>query len=137
MSGYESADAAIDDALAGGWTSISELFVNQERLDELRALDEAGQLRLRVNAYLPVNYLDDKFGIWFGDYKPRQVFSPRVRIGGVKIFADSAWTNEMYMTEPHTDGTGYAATSTGPRRAHRSRPHAPRRGLADGDPYVR
>jgi len=101
--GYESAEAAIDAALAGGWTSISELFVNQERLDELRALDDADRLRLRVNCYLPVNYADDKFGIWFGDYQPRQVFSPHLRIGGVKIFADSALTNEMYMTEPHTD----------------------------------
>jgi predicted amidohydrolase YtcJ len=103
ISGYDSAETAIEDALAGGWTSISELFVNQERLDELQALDEAGALRLRVNAYLPVNYLDDKFGIWFGAYRPHQEFSPRLRIGGVKIFADSAWTNEMYMTEPHTD----------------------------------
>jgi hypothetical protein len=103
ISGYGSAEEAIEDALAGGWTSISELFVSQERLDELRTLDEAGLLRLRVNAYLPVNYLDDKFGIWFSDYRPRQEFSPRLRIGGVKIFADSAWTNEMYMTEPHSD----------------------------------
>lgn len=103
VSGYKSAEAAIDDALAGGWTSISELFVSQERLDELRALDDANRLRLRVNCYLPVNYLDDKFGVWFGDYRPRQVFSPNLRIGGVKIFADSAWTNEMYMTEPHVD----------------------------------
>jgi predicted amidohydrolase YtcJ len=106
VSGYASNEAAIEDALAGGWTSISELFVDQERLDELRSLDEAGKLRIRVNAYLPVNYLDDKFGVWFGDYRPHQLVSPRVRIGGVKIFADSAWTNEMYMTEPHTDGAG-------------------------------
>ena len=69
VSGYESAEAAIEDALAGGWTSVSELFVSQERLDELRALDDAGRLRLRVNCYLPVNYLDDKFGVWFGDYR--------------------------------------------------------------------
>ena len=107
VAGYESADVAIEEALAGGWTSISELFVNQERLDELQALDEAGRLRLRVNAYLPVNYADDKFGIWFGAYRPRQVFSPRLRIGGVKIFADSAWTIEMYMTEAHTDRPGH------------------------------
>ena len=103
VAGYDSAETAIEEALKGGWTSISELFVSQERLDELQALDAAGHLRLRVNAYLPVNYLDDKFGVWFTDYRPHQVFSPRLRIGGVKIFADSAWTNEMYMTEPHTD----------------------------------
>lgn len=105
--GYESADVAIEEALAGGWTSISELFVNQERLDELRALDGADRLRLRVNAYLPVNYADDKFGTWFSDYQPRQVYSPHLRIGGVKIFADSAWTSEMYMTQPHTGANGH------------------------------
>jgi predicted amidohydrolase YtcJ len=102
-----SAEVAIENALAGGWTSISELFVNQERLDELRALDEAKRLRLRVNCYLPVNYLDDKFGVWFGDYRSHQEFSPNLRIGGVKIFADSAWTNDMYMTEPHADRPDY------------------------------
>jgi len=67
----------------------------------------ANRLRLRVNCYLPVNYLDDKFGVWFGDYRPHQVFSPHLRIGGVKIFADSAWTNEMFMTKPHTDRPDY------------------------------
>src|SRR5918993_228285 len=85
QAGYESAETAIEAALAGGWTSITELFVNEERLDELRALDDAGRLRLRVNAYLPVNYLDDKFGVWFTDYQPGQVFSPLLRIGGGKI----------------------------------------------------
>lgn len=107
VSGFDTAEAAIENALAGGWTSISEMFVNQERLDELRALDTAGQLRLRVNCYLPVNYLDDKFGIWFGAYQPRQVFSPNLRIGGVKIFADSALTNEMFMSTPHADRPGF------------------------------
>jgi predicted amidohydrolase YtcJ len=105
--GYPSIDAAIDDALAAGWTSISEFFVNQERLDELRALDESAGLRIRVNCYLPVNYEDQRFGTWFGDYEPHQSFSPMLRIGGVKVFADSAWTNKMYMTEPHTDQPDY------------------------------
>jgi predicted amidohydrolase YtcJ len=105
--GYDSAEAAIQDALAGGWTSISEMFVNRDRLDELRALDKAGRLPLRVNGYLPVNYLDQKFGIWFSDYRPHQVISPNVRIGGVKFFADPAWTTEMYMTTPHVDRPEY------------------------------
>jgi predicted amidohydrolase YtcJ len=105
--GYESAEAAIEAALTAGWTSISELFVNQERLDELRALDESDRLRLRVNAYLPVNYADDKFGPWFADYRPHQMVSPHVRIGGIKIFADSAWIDDMYMTEPHANAPGH------------------------------
>ena len=105
--GYDSIEAAVDAALAGGWTSISELFVDQGRVDELIDLDVAKGLRLRVNCYLPVNYENQKFGIWFGDFRPHQVVSPNVRIAGVKIFADSAWTNKMYMTEPHADQPDY------------------------------
>jgi predicted amidohydrolase YtcJ len=30
-----------------------------------------------------------------------------LRVGGVKFFADSAWTNRMWMTEPHVDQAGY------------------------------
>jgi predicted amidohydrolase YtcJ len=107
LAGYDSAETAIQDALAGGWTSISEMFVNQERVDELTGLDEAGKLPLRVNAYLPVNYLDQKFGFWFNHYRPHQVLSPRVRIAGAKAFADQAWTRQMYMTEAHLDKPGY------------------------------
>ena len=105
--GYDSAEAAIQHALASGWTSISELFVDQDRVDELTGLDEAGKLPLRVNAYLPVNYLGQKFGFWFNHYRPHQMVSPRVRIGGAKAFADQAWTHQMYMTEPHLEKPGY------------------------------
>jgi hypothetical protein len=53
VAGYESAEDAIEVALEAGWTSISELFVNEERLDELRALDDAGRLRLRSTPTCP------------------------------------------------------------------------------------
>ena len=46
-----------------GFTSISELFVNEDRLAELIALDEAGLLPVRVNVYFPVNYHADHFGM--------------------------------------------------------------------------
>jgi predicted amidohydrolase YtcJ len=107
LSGHDSIEAAIDDALAGGWTSISELFVDQDRLDELRALDEASGLRIRVNCYFPINYENQRFWVWFGDYRPHQEFSSKLRVGGVKLFADSAWTDKAYMTQPHLDQPGY------------------------------
>jgi predicted amidohydrolase YtcJ len=107
------AEAAIQDALAGGWTSISEMLVLDERLDELRSLDDEGQMRLRVNAYLapyrPYNRDEQEPGIWFRDYEPRQTFSSRLRIGGVKLFADaySPPPFEMLLTEAYTDRPGY------------------------------
>ena len=48
LRGSETAEVAIQDALAGGWTSISEMLVIAESLDELRSLDDEAQLRLRV-----------------------------------------------------------------------------------------
>jgi predicted amidohydrolase YtcJ len=108
------AGVAIQDALAGGWTSISEMLVVARSLDDLRSLDDEGQLRLRVNAYLapypPGIPDDDRFGIWFTDYEPRQTVSPRLRIGGVKLFADSyapAAPLHMLLTEAHADRPGY------------------------------
>jgi hypothetical protein len=90
------------------------MLVMAKGLDELRSLDDEGQLRLRVNAYLapyPPGVPDDqRFGIWFGDYEPRQTVSPRLRIGGVKLFADSyAPTAPLHMllTEAHADRPGY------------------------------
>ncbi|MFQ5552799.1 MAG: amidohydrolase [Thermoplasmata archaeon] len=94
-----SAQEAIQEALENGWTSISELFVNQERLDELRALDEAGELRVRVNGYLPLSWQRERFGNWYQSYEPGQEFSPQLRIGGVKIFVDSWLWGELLFSQ--------------------------------------
>ena len=98
--GVEGPRRAIQLALEGGWTSINEHFVNQERLDELTRLDAHGNLRLRVNAYLPVNYgPNQRFGMWFEDPTPGEVIGPRLRLAGVKFFIDACGTRTMYMTE--------------------------------------
>ena len=98
--GVRWARKAIQMALEGGWTSINEHFVNQERLDELTRLDAADELRLRVNAYLPVNYgRDQRFGMWFSDHTPGEVIGPRLRLAGVKFFVDACSPNTMYMTQ--------------------------------------
>jgi predicted amidohydrolase YtcJ len=105
--GLPNAEDAIARTLAQGFTSISELFVNQQRLDELVGLDQAGKLKLRVNAYLPVNYLEDKFGVWFGHLRPLQQPSPRVRIAGVKAFSDKANHTQAWITTDYPGRPGY------------------------------
>jgi predicted amidohydrolase YtcJ len=108
VAGFSTAQEAIAATLAQGWTSVSELFVTQERLDELRTLEGANQLRLRVNAYLPVNYLADKYGIWFGGlFQPRQEFGSRLRVAGAKVFADRAAPRRTYLSQPHSDNPTY------------------------------
>jgi predicted amidohydrolase YtcJ len=83
---------AIESAISNGWTSISELFVNEDRLNELRSLDEQNNLRLRVNAYLPLSWQFERFSDWYQNYQPGHEYSSNLRIGGVKIFMDR-WIN--------------------------------------------
>ncbi len=104
----------IDSLISYGWTSISELFVNQDRLNELQAVDDANLLKVRVNCYLPLGYRYDRFGDWYQVYTPGHKYSPRLRIAGVKLFADRWYTepeifinqSEMYqlVQEAHTLG---------------------------------
>ena len=51
---------AMDAALSRGWTSISEQWVNQERIDELERLAANDELPLRVDAYLALNASEPK-----------------------------------------------------------------------------
>ena len=120
--GHSTSEEAIQAALENGWTSISELFVNQDRLDELLSLDQQAHLRLRVNAYLPLNWGEEKFGDWYQAYEPGQEFSSRLRIGGVKIFLDTNWGQTLFfsqaelnelVTEAHEAGFQIAVHSVG------------------------
>jgi hypothetical protein len=90
---------AIEAALRRGWTSINEQFVDRQRLEVLRALDSHGQLRLRVNAYLPVNFQDDKFGNWYLEFQPRQAYSPHLRLAGIKLFLDHDWGTRFHWDQ--------------------------------------
>jgi hypothetical protein len=81
----------IDDAISQGLTTIDELYVHEPRIAELRQLDEAGVLRLRVNAYLPVQENSPEgalMGDYYAAYQPGQAISPHVRVAGLKVFTD-------------------------------------------------
>lgn len=89
--GIEDPEKVIQPAIAQGLTSIDELYVDQPRLEELTALDAAGVLRIRVDAYLPVmeNSSEGRMlGDYYKAYAPGQVLSPHVRVAGLKIFTD-------------------------------------------------
>ena len=92
--------------VSSGWTSISELFVNQYRLNELNATDSANELRVRVNAYLPLSYgYDQRFGDWYQAYQPGYEFSSFLRIAGVKLFMDR-WYDEETLFFNHSELQG-------------------------------
>ena len=79
---------AMDEALSRGWTSISEQWVNPERLEELQALAASGALPLRVDAYLALNFAKDFLGDWYVDQE-RGPVGDRLRIQGLKIHLDN------------------------------------------------
>lgn len=105
---------AADLAASYGWTSINELFVNQVRLDELVAADTAGELPVRVNGYFPANYRFDKYGPWYLAYTPRTVFSPHVRVPGIKLFMDGGgWGRDQYWTQDELNAVVLEAHDAG------------------------
>lgn len=88
---YTEPDPLIRTAIEQGWTTLDELYVTQPDLDEFRALDQQGRLRLRVNAYLAINENTREvnlLGPFYKTYSQGQMVSPHVRVAGVKVFTD-------------------------------------------------
>ena len=108
MIGLPSMEAAIQEALKFGYTSISEMFADEGRLNAFIDLDRSGNLPIRVNAYLPLNYGFDRFGDWYREYNPGYEYSAYLRIGGVKIFIDNGDYGKKYLSQPYTDNPGYS-----------------------------
>jgi predicted amidohydrolase YtcJ len=100
------AEELVDRAVAQGLTTIHELYVDEGRLAELVAMDEAGTLRLRVNAYLPVQENGAEgtlFGPYFDAWSPRQQVSPHVRVVGLKVFTDFDNANVLLWNQAELD----------------------------------
>jgi predicted amidohydrolase YtcJ len=109
--GLDSAAEAVDAAVARGWTSISEQWVNADRLDELEALAAEDALPLRVDAYLALNAPapdGEHFGDWYADRAPGDV-GAHLRVRGLKITLDNGW-GTIFHWEPDalTDTIGRA-----------------------------
>ena len=105
---------AMDAAITRGWTSISEQWVNQERLDELEALAADDGLPLRVDAYLALNGLGigDYYGDWYADRQPGPV-DDRLRVRGLKIHLDSGSGAILYWEPAELTATIERANAAG------------------------
>ncbi len=84
---FDSPAAAMNAALSRGWTSISEQWINQEKLDLLESLAADDALPLRVDAYLALNFAMEFFGDWYASREPGPV-DDWLRVQGVKIHLD-------------------------------------------------
>ena len=99
--GLETPADAMNAALSRGWTSISEQWVNDERLAELEALAADDALPMRVDAYLTLNEPapgSTHFGDWYADREPGHV-SDFLRVQGLKMHLDNGW-GTIFHWEP-------------------------------------
>ena len=94
----EAAQEAIDAAVSRGWTSISEQWVNPERLTELTTLATDEALPLRVDAYLALNFGTDFYGDWYTSREPGAI-DDHLRVQGLKIHLDDGWGAKL-LWEP-------------------------------------
>jgi predicted amidohydrolase YtcJ len=81
-------------ALNNGITSIGELYVDQPLLDNLRAFEQSGELKMRVSLYLAYNNAcGDILGDWYRQYPPTRNPGELLRVNGVKIYSDGGACN--------------------------------------------
>ncbi len=85
---------AIDAAITRGWTSISEQWIDPEKLGLLLGLASDDALRLRVDAYLALNFRTDFLGDWYMSRVPGPI-DDRLRVQGVKIHLDHGLGGEL------------------------------------------
>jgi predicted amidohydrolase YtcJ len=105
---------AIDAAIRRGWTSISEQWVDRERIDELEALSADDALPLRVDAYLALNALEvgGYYGDWYADREPGPV-DDYLHVQGLKIHLDSGSGGTIYWETDKLMETVKQANETG------------------------
>ncbi|MBN2011568.1 amidohydrolase family protein [candidate division KSB1 bacterium] len=115
--GINDPDSIIQKSIELGWTGIHELFVNRDRLNELKKLDEEHRLRLRVDAYLALASGSDDCGNWidtfYEEQTPGEMISPYLKLAGVKITLDREWGQCIFFDQDELNGMVYDAHSRG------------------------
>jgi predicted amidohydrolase YtcJ len=76
------------------------MFVDDRRLKELCSLARNGNLRLKVGAFLPINYEFQRFGHVYEAFEPGHALGSRLFVQGVKAFADRAEDGLGYQSDP-------------------------------------
>ena len=76
------------------------MFVDDRRLNELCSLARNGDLRLKVGAFLPINYEFQRFGREYEAFEPGQALDNRLFVQGVKALADRAEDGLGYQSDP-------------------------------------
>jgi predicted amidohydrolase YtcJ len=102
MGGIEAGQAV---ALANGITSLADASVEPNAVSGFRDASLSGLLRVRTSLYLVRgDVCGEDLGTWYEVYPEDSVFGDRVRVAGVKIFADGGVCGALATSEPILDG---------------------------------
>ena len=82
----------MDRAAERGWTSISEQWINPEKLGWLTGFADDDAMPIRVDAYLALNFDKEFLGDWYVD-EERGPVDDRLRLQGLKIHLDDGGGN--------------------------------------------
>jgi predicted amidohydrolase YtcJ len=94
-------------ALSNGITTLANMFSTQEFLEEMRAFDQSGDLIVRTSLYLSLtDNCGTLTGDWWQAHPPTREPGERLRIGGLKAFADGGTCGELAASEDILPGYG-------------------------------
>jgi predicted amidohydrolase YtcJ len=100
--GDVSAEEMMGKALSQGWTSLHELFVFDQRLNELVDIANDNAMPMRVSMYLTMNFQSESDN-WWEQYEPLQQFGPFLQIAGLKITQDQEWGETIFFDQEELD----------------------------------
>ena len=90
-----------------GVTAVGNLYTTRDIVEGLEAFRDEGRLKLRTSLFLSrTDYCGEDLGNWYREYPPTRGRDLRLRIGGVKIFADGGTCGGIATTFEYRDGFG-------------------------------
>lgn len=94
-------------AIQYGITATGEMSVNEHLAEEIIALDQKGKLLVRANMYLVYNNAcGEPMGDWYKAYPAGYEYSEKLKVCGIKIYADGGSCNVPAVSYEFPDDGG-------------------------------
>ena len=94
-------------ALENGITTLANLFSDPSFVPQMQDLAASGDLRIRTSLYLIyTNNCGVPQGDWWKDHPPTRGHGERLRIGGIKVFADGGTCGKPAVSVEFVEGSG-------------------------------
>ncbi|PIV26761.1 MAG: hypothetical protein COS37_04745 [Anaerolineae bacterium CG03_land_8_20_14_0_80_58_20] len=92
-------------ALEYGITTLANMYNPPDVLDEMRAFQQAGKLKIRTSLYLTYSGpCGEIIGDWHKDVAPTRNSGEMLRIGGMKMTADGGVCGKAALSTAYPDG---------------------------------